>query len=130
MPLVALAIVLLLLPLALVALMPVVLIQRYRLGRSRRLARPWLASLNVVAMTASASMFLVSAALVNLWVSSSFVFATIGMAAGALLGLVGVWISRWESTRHALHYTPNRWLVLGVTLLVTARMLYSFTRGL
>src|SRR5262249_25442601 len=110
MPLVALAVVLLL-PLALVASMPFILIQRYRLRRSRRQARPWLASINVVAMTLSASMFLVSAALVNIWVPSSFVFAMIGMVTGALLGLLGIWLSRWEPTRHALHYTPNRWLV-------------------
>src|SRR5262245_62054111 len=129
MPLVALAIVLLL-PLALVALMPFVLIQRYRVGRSRRLARPWLAGLNVVATTVSAVTFLVSAALVNIWVASSFAFALLGMLAGSVLGLLGVWLSRWEPTPEALHYTPNRWLVLGVTLLVSGRLFYSFARGI
>ena len=128
MPLIALAIVLLL-PLALLALMPVMLIQRYRLGRSRRLARPWVAGLNVVAMALSALLFLASAALANVWVPSAFAYSTFGMAAGGAIGLLGVWLSRWEPTHQALHYTPNRWLVLAVTLLVTARLLYGAVRG-
>jgi TRAP-type C4-dicarboxylate transport system permease small subunit len=28
-----------------------------------------------------------------------------------------------------MKYTPNRWLVLAITLLVTARVLYGFWRG-
>jgi hypothetical protein len=28
-----------------------------------------------------------------------------------------------------LHYTPNRWLVLAITLVVTARVLYGFWRA-
>ena len=129
MPLLALAIVLLL-PVALVALMPLILILRYRAGRSRRLARPWAASINVVAMTLSAGLFLVSAAVVNIWVPSSFVYAALGMLGGIGLGLLGLWLSRWEPTRQALHYTPKRWLVLGVTLLVSARLIYGFARGI
>ena len=41
----------LLLPLAVVALMPLILLQRYRAGSARRLARPWIASLNLVLMS-------------------------------------------------------------------------------
>jgi hypothetical protein len=28
-----------------------------------------------------------------------------------------------------LHYTPNRWLVLAITLIVSSRLLYGFWRG-
>ena len=40
----------LLLPVVLIALMPLILIQRYRVGTARRMARPWTATFNVVLM--------------------------------------------------------------------------------
>jgi hypothetical protein len=49
-----------LLPLVLIVLMPVILIQRYRVGTARRMARPWMATLNVALM--AFSVFLLSAA--------------------------------------------------------------------
>ena len=52
-----------------------------------------------------------------------------GLAAGALLGLIGLWWSRWEATPTSLHYTPNRWLVLAIMLVVGARIFYGFWRG-
>jgi hypothetical protein len=128
MPVVALAVVLLI-PLVLIALMPLVLLQRYRAGTVRRLARPWAATLNLVAMIFSALFFLSASAFTNVWVADAFASAVAGMAVGGLLGLVGLWVTRWEATPRSLHYTPNRWLVLGVTLIVTARLLYGFWRG-
>jgi hypothetical protein len=38
-------------------------------------------------------------------------------------------LSRWEATPGALHYTPNRWLVLAITLSVASRLLYGMWRG-
>ncbi len=127
MPLLALA--LLLLPLMAIALMPLMLIQRYRAGTARRLARPWVATLNVAAMVLSAAFFLVAAAVTSAWVPDAFTSAVLGMAVGCVLGVVGLWVSRWEATPGTLHYTPNRWLVLAITLVVTARVLYGFWRG-
>jgi hypothetical protein len=127
-PLLVLAL-LLLLPLALIALMPLILIQRYRAGTARRLARPWIATINLVAMVFSASFFLVAAAVTSFWVPNALSAASAGMAAGFALGLIGLWSSRWESTPRSLHYTPNRWLVLAITLVVTARVLWGFWRG-
>ena len=49
---------LLVLPLLLVALMPLILIQRYRMGSARRLARPWVATLNVALTALSVVLFL------------------------------------------------------------------------
>jgi hypothetical protein len=126
-PLLALA--LLLLPLIAIALMPLMLIQRYRAGTVRRLARPWVATLNVAAMIFSASFFLVASAVTTAWVPNAFSSAVLGLAVGCVLGVIGLWISRWEATPRSLHYTPNRWLVLAVTLFVTVRVLYGFWRG-
>ena len=55
---VPLVLLLLLVPLIVIALMPVMLIQRYRAGKARRLARPWVATLNLAVMAFSAVFFL------------------------------------------------------------------------
>ena len=118
-----------LLPLVVIALMPLILIQRYRVGTARRLARPWMAALNVVLMASSVICFLAGAALTAVWVPNAFTGAAAGVAVGAGLGLVGLVLTRWEPTAAALHYTPNRWLVLVMTSVVFARVLYGFWRS-
>ena len=55
-------------------------------------------------------------------------FATAGIGGGCGLGVIGLGLTRWEPTPRSLHYTPNRWLVLAITLLVTARVLYGLWR--
>lgn len=85
--------------------------------------------MNIVMLGLSAMLFLFGAALTNVWVPEAFTYALAGLAAGSVLGVVGLWLSRWEATPHALHYTPNRWLVLALTLVVTTRVLYGFWRG-
>ena len=120
--------VLLLVPIIFIALMPVMLIQRYRAGKARRLARPWVATLNLAVLAFSAAFFLASAAFTTLWIPRALIGAAAGMAAGAVLGAVALAITRWESTPRSLHYTPNRWPVLFVTLVVSARVLYGLGR--
>ena len=121
---------LLLVPVIFIALMPVMLIQRYRAGKARRLARPWMATLNLAVMAFSTVFFLVSAAFTTIWIPNSFTGAAVGLAAGVLLGLLALAITRWEPTPRTLHYTPNRWLVLIVTLIVSVRVLYGLFRSL
>ena len=128
MPLLVLVL-LLLLPLAVVAAMPLILLQRYRLGTARKLARPWFATVNVALLTSSAAVFLITAAVTSVWVPAAFTSTLAGMALGAVLGAISLKLSRWEETPRALHYTANRWLVLAITLLVTAQVLYGFWRG-
>ena len=120
-----------LIPLALLAaivLMPLTLVQRYRVGTSRRLARGWLATLNAVGFVLSAAILLVSAAFTNIWVPHAFLYVAGGLGAGLLLGAIGLVVSRWEVTPTSLHYTPNRWLVLTLTLLVSSRLIYGVWR--
>lgn len=118
-----------LLVLALIALIPVSLVQRYRVGTSRQKARGWLAALNLAGLTLSAVLFLMSAAITTIWVPDAFLYTAAGLAGGCVLGLVGLRLTRWEPGLDALHYTPNRWLVLGITLVVTVRVFYGFWRG-
>jgi hypothetical protein len=115
--------------LASVVLIPITIIQRYRVGTMRRRAQPWLITLNVIGISLSIVIFLASAALTNIWIPQAFVYAAAGVAVGVILGLVGLGLTRWEYTAGALHYTPNRWLVLAITLAVAGRIGYGFWRS-
>ena len=115
--------------LALIALIPISIVQRYRVGTSRQRARGWIAALNLAGLSLSAVLFLVSGVFTNLWVPDALRYTIGGLAAGCLLGLAGLWLTRWEPSIGALHYTPNRLLVLSITLVVAARVFYGFWRG-
>lgn len=128
MPLLLLALVLAL-PFLMVAFVPVSLVLRYRASTARRQARGWIAAINVVGIGISAGLFLTVAAMTNLWVPRAFIFALAGLAGGGALGLLGVWLSRWEATPHSLHYTPSRWLVGAIMLVVASRMVYGLWRA-
>ena len=120
---------LLLLPLAIVALTPLLLIQRYRAGSARRQARPWITTVTIAAMVFSAVFFLASAAFTTIWIPRAFYGAAIGMLLGMAFGAIGSLLTRWEPTIRSLYYTPNRWLVLLVTLIVSARVVYGLFRS-
>ena len=121
--------VLLVLPIVVVLAMPFALVQRYRVGTMRRVARNWVATLNVGLLIFSLAVFLWSAALANFWVPRAFMSSLAGIFAGGLLGLVGLAVTRWERTSRGLYYTPNRWLVLFIVLAVTGRILYGILRA-
>jgi uncharacterized membrane protein YbhN (UPF0104 family) len=63
------------------------------------------------------------------WIPAAFGYALVGLAGGCLLGLLGLWLSRWEETPRSLHYTPSRALVLAITLVVMARLIYGSWRS-
>ncbi len=119
----------LLLPLLFVLLLPFSLVQRYRAGTARRLGHSWLARLNVALLGFSAWLFLVVAAATNFWVPRTLLSSAAGLVGGAILGLIGLRLTRWEPTAHGLHYTPNRPLVLLLTVAVAVRVIYGFWRG-
>jgi hypothetical protein len=127
-PLLLLAAVLLFVIVFSVVLLPLSLVQRYRVGSARRAARGWMVALNLAGLCVSTLVFLLTAAFTNTWVPDAFRYAVMGLAIGSLLGLVGLVLTRWEVGARSLHYTPNRWLVLGITLVVSARILYGFWR--
>jgi hypothetical protein len=127
-PFVLLAVVALL-PLLFVVLLPFSIVQRYRVGTVRRVGRSWVASLNLFFIALSCLIFLWASAVMNFWVPNAFLSALAGLAGGCLLGLLGLKLTRWEPTARALHYTPNRPLVLLITIGVAARILYGFWRG-
>lgn len=128
-PLLVLLVVVLAIPLVMVVLTPLMLIQRYRVGTARRQARGWLATINIVAFTLSIAIFLFAAAVTSVWVPRAFTYSLAGLACGALLGLAGLAVSRWEISSGVVHYTPNRWLVLLLTVAVSARLLYGIWRS-
>ena len=112
-----------------ILLMPISLVQRYRVGTSRRQARGWVITINLAAIVFSACVFLVSAAVTNIWIAGAFRYALGGLVGGSVLGIVGLLLTRWEYSPRGLHYTPNRWLVLAITLIVSARIAYGFWRS-
>ena len=115
--------------LAAIVLMPLTLVQRYRVGTARRLARGWFAGLNLIGIALSIAIFVVSAAVTNVWVPQALLYALAGLLTGSLFGFVGLALTRWDASPRGLHYTPNRLLVLTITLVVSARLLYGFWRA-
>lgn len=114
---------------AAIALTPLALVQRYRVGTARRRARKWSATVNVAGLAVSSALFLAGAAITSFWVPNALTMSLIGFVTGCLLGLVGLGLSRWEPAPNSFHYTPNRWLVLGITLVVTGRLAFGIWRS-
>ena len=126
MPLIALAIVIVL---AFIAIIPLSLIQRFRMGTARRTARRWVATVNLTAVALSVVLVLAGTLITSRWIPEALTYTLYGLAAGCVLGLLGTALTRWEYVGETMKYTPNRWLVLAITVLVTARVLYGFWRG-
>jgi hypothetical protein len=113
---------------ALVLAMPLLLVLRYRAATARRLGRKWIATVNLVSLVLSAGLFLWVAAMTAFWIPNALLYSLAGFMIGAVLGLLGLALTRWELSPQALYYTPNRWLVLLITLAVTTRLLYGLWR--
>lgn len=105
-----------------VVLLPFTILQRYRLGRARRRVQPWFVRINAWLMVLSAGVFLAVAALVEPWIPGALRDGLAGLAIGATVGLLGMRLDRFESTRAGLFRTPNRWLLMAMTLLLAARV--------
>ena len=112
-----------------VVLLPLSIVQRYRVGTARRPARAWVATLNVVGFAVSTLILVVSATVMSIWVPGALSAASAGVSGGLLLGVIGLSLSHWESDAGVMHFTPNRWLVGVLTLLVVTRLLYGVWRA-
>ena len=112
-----------------IVLIPVGIVQRYRVGTRRQKARGWVATLNVLGLAVSTLLFLIAVALTSIWVPDVLLYSAAGLAAGALLGVLGLSLTKWESGLDDPHYTPYRLLVLGLTILVSGRIAYSLWRS-
>jgi hypothetical protein len=128
-PLVALAVLIAGLVVFTLVMLPLSLLLRFRAGSARRRAWGWMISLNLFAALLSSAILLVTAAVSSNWIPNAFRYTLIGSACGFALGFLGLAMSRWETTTDGLHYTPNRWLILIITLIVTTRILYGFWRA-
>jgi hypothetical protein len=109
---------------------PLMLVLRYRAGRARQRARPWLASLNVAAISFSAVLCLTSAAIMEFWAPHSTRYTLAAGGAGILIGILGLALTRWDVTSEGVYFKPSAWLVLLVTLIVAARIAYGAWRTL
>ena len=112
-----------------IALIPVSLVRRYRVATARQRARGWLISLNLAGLAVSTMIFLIGAGFSGIWVPNALTYSFAGLCAGLLLGIVGLLVTKWEATPEGLFYTPSRLLVLGVMLIVSARIAYGLWRA-
>ncbi|HUP64096.1 MAG TPA: DUF1453 domain-containing protein [Thermoanaerobaculia bacterium] len=108
---------------------PLSILQRYRAGTARRAARGWILRVNLIGIAISCFIFVLMAAISTAWIPGALTYVLAGLAAGCTLGLFGLLITRWEATPRDLHYTPNRALILSITLLVLARLALGIWRG-
>jgi len=110
-------------------LLPVALVQRYRTGRARRRAVRWAMGLNGALLLVSTVLFVFGAWVAGHWVDMAVPFAAVGWIVGAVVGLLGVGLTRVERGSQADYFTPNRWLVLALTLVVAARIVVGLLRA-
>jgi hypothetical protein len=107
---------------AMLLLLPLSLRQRYRAGHARRRAYRWMVVLNAWLFALSVAMFLATAGVGSIWFADALRDAAFGLCAGVVIGIVGLVLTRFDEADGVLHYAPNRWLALALTLLVLARI--------
>ncbi len=110
-------------------LLPLSLWARYRSGRARRRAHGWIVRGNSWLLAASLPLFVASSWMSTRWVPDALRDASIGLLAGVLLGIISLWMTRFERDGKTLWYTPNRWLMLALTIVVAVRILAGLWVG-
>jgi hypothetical protein len=103
-------------------LLPISLWARYASGRARRRAQHWVIRGNAWLLAFSLPVFLLSAWLLSRWMDAALRDALLGLLLGVLVGIASLWLTHFERDAKGLVYTPNRWLVLGMTTLVALRI--------
>lgn len=105
-----------------VVLLPLAITQRYRHGRARQRVQAWAVGANAWLLALSALVFLASAWGLGHWMPGALRDAVAGLGAGVLVGVAGLRLDAFEATPQGCFRTPNRWLVLGLSLLLAARV--------
>ncbi|MBV9007668.1 MAG: DUF1453 family protein [Verrucomicrobia bacterium] len=106
------------------------IVSRYRAGTARREGRRWIATVNVWTTALAATFFLIAAACTSIWVHQAFVCAVLGIAAGGMIGILGLSFTRWEARGERLYYTPSRWMAFLIVGAIAGRLVYAWSRGL
>ena len=113
----------LLLVAAWLVLLPISLWARYASGRARRRAQGWVVRGNAWLLALLLPVFLAMAWAATLWMDDALRDACLGLLLGVVVGLVGLWLTRFERDAKGWIYTPNRWVVLALTTIVALRVL-------
>ncbi|MFS8064226.1 MAG: hypothetical protein ACMG5Z_06510, partial [Luteimonas sp.] len=74
-----------------VVLLPFALVQRYRNGRARRRAQSWMVRANAWLLAFSTLLFLLGAWISSRWLHAALRDATLGLMAGVVIGIAGLW---------------------------------------
>jgi hypothetical protein len=106
-----------------VLLLPVAIVQRYRMGRARRRVQPFFVRANAWLTALSAVLFVLGAWLLQGWVIDAVRDAVAGIAIGVALGWIGLRFDRFEWTDRGLFRTPHRGFLLLLTGVLAARVL-------
>jgi membrane protein CcdC involved in cytochrome C biogenesis len=110
-------------------LLPLSIVQRYRVGTAERPARAWVATLNVTGFTLSAGVIMVTSTVMAIWVPRALPVTLAALGAGVLLGAIGLSLSVWENRAGIMYFRPNRGLVGVLTGLVVVRLAYGVWRS-
>lgn len=110
-------------------LWPVMLWARYRNGTARRRVQGWVVRVNAWLLVVSVPMFLLGAWVAGHWFDSALLDSTAGLLTGVAVGIVGLWLTRFEHDERGYYYTPNRWLVLALTVLLAVRIVVGVAAG-
>jgi hypothetical protein len=76
----------------------------------------------------SSCVMVMTAAVTAIWVPPALPAAAAALTVGVVMGVIGRWLSRWEYRDGTLYFTPNRWLVTMLTLVVVGRLGYGAWR--
>jgi uncharacterized membrane protein YiaA len=110
-------------------LWPVLLWMRYRNGTARRRVQGWVVRVNAWLLLVSVPMFLLGAWVAGHWFEGALLDSTAGLLTGVAVGIVGLWLTRFEHDERGYYYTPNRWLVLALTVLLAVRIVVGVAAG-
>jgi hypothetical protein len=99
-----------------------VLYRRLRRNFGRQPFQPTRMTIRIVILTLVLAAFLFAAARNSLLLEAGIA----GVAGGAVLGFIGLKLTRFESGADGVFYTPNTYIGLGLSALLLGRLVYRF----